>query len=527
MQSSRQTTLAPNGMVASPHYLASNVGLRVLQDGGSAMDAVIAANAVLTVIYPDQTSIGGDCFFMVFDPGTGQVVAYNGSGPAPANASAEELRNQGFNEMPRRGPYTVTVPGTIDAWFAGHERFGKLEFPRILQPAIGFARDGFPVSPRLAGAIAAQAQILPELPYLRDVLLPNGSAPESGDRLRFPLLAASLEKIGDDGRPTFYSGRIAETIASHMNDLGGWLTDDDLAIYKGEWVDPLSFDYRGTTAFGSPPNSQGITAMIELGLIEREDAGNSWGDIVSVHPQIEAKKRAFRVRDEQLGDPKFIDIDTVLLLSKSFLGELWSDYDPGFSSAGQANRVGDTVFVCAVDRDGGAVALIQSMFQAFGSGIADPETGIILHNRGSYFSLAEDSPNVLAPGKRPLHTLMPAMLLRDGNLFGPVGTQGGDVQAQVHLQLISDLVDFGLDPQEAIDAPRWVSGGPDNPNQVLLEQGFPRSTVNGLAERGHAVTIVDPWNPGAGHAQMILVDNDKGMLKGGADPRADGSAAGY
>jgi gamma-glutamyltranspeptidase/glutathione hydrolase len=514
-------------MIATPHYLASEAGLRVLEDGGSAMDAVIAANAALTVLYPDQTSIGGDCYFLVFDPDDSAVSAWNGSGPAPAAASAQQLLDTGYSSMPRRGPYTVTVPGTIDAWFAGHARHGKIEMRRLLQSAIDFARNGFPVSPRLADAIAAQAEVLPELPYLRDVLLPNGHVPNAGDLLAFPNLAESFEMIARSGRDTFYSGAIGEAIASHMVDIDGWLSLNDLAGYSGEWVDPVSIDYRGTTVYGIPPNSQGITSLIALGLLGMGTVGAEWGSAQDIHAQIEAKKRAFDVRDSRLGDPRFVDIDTDELLSERFLADLWRDFDPGSVGKGQSDRVGDTVYLCAVDGDGLAVSLIQSMYQAFGSGVADPETGIILHNRGSYFSLNEQSPNVLEPGKRPLHTLMPAMLVEGGQLLGPIGTQGGDVQAQVHIQLISDVIDYGLEPQEAIDLPRWISGGPNGPNEVLLEAGFPDSAIAGLAERGHGITVIDSWNGGAGHAQMIMRDRETGQLLGGADPRADGSAVGY
>ena len=527
MQSPRPSARAEHGMIATPHYLASKAGLEILQEGGSAMDAIIAANAALTVIYPDQTSIGGDCFFLVYDPTDSSVLAWNGSGPAPAAASRQELLNAGYNAMPRRGPYTVTVSGTIDAWFAGHDRFGKLDMDRLLKAAKAFARDGFPVSPRLSNAIAAQAEILPDLPYVGSVMLPNGRIPNPGDTLAFPNLASSFDLIADSGRDAFYKGPIADAIANHMRDIDGWLTAADLEAYSGEWVDPLSIDYRGTTVYGFPPNSQGITSLIALGLLGFETPDAEWGTSGDLHAQIEAKKRAFAVRDAELGDPKFVDIDTEAMLSPSYLEALWSDFDPQRIGMGQNDRVGDTVFLCAVDSDGLAVSMIQSMYQAFGSGVADPETGIILHNRGSYFSLNEQSPNVLEPGKRPLHTLMPSMLVKNGELLGPIGTQGGDVQAQVHIQQICDLIDYGIEPQQAIDLPRWISGGPNGPNEILLEQGFTDDAIAGLASRGHGITIIESWNGGAGHAQMIMRDPKTGELLGGADPRADGSAEGY
>ena len=521
MRATRPTTLSTNGMVATPHYLATGIGLKVLQDGGAAMDAAIAANAALTVLYPDQTSVGGDCFFLYHDAGSGEIAGYNGSGAAPMDADAATLRAQGYTSMPRYGPLAVTVPGTVDAWVAGHERFGVLDLAEVLAPAIALAANGFPVSPRLAAVLAAEAEGISQAPAMAEILFPNGVVPAAGETLPFPRLAASLRAIAVGGREVFYEGAIAEAI---VGALDGWMTPGDLAGHRGEWVAPLSSTYRGMTVLGMPPNSQGLTSLLGMRMVEREDVGATWGAPLHVHPMIEAKKRAFAIRDAHLGDPRFIDIDTDALLGDALVDELWSTYAPDAASAGRASRAGDTVYLCAVDRDGNAVSLIQSMYQSFGSWVVAGDTGIILHNRGTYFSLDAASPNVIAAGKRPLHTLMPAMLVEDGAFRGALGTQGGDAQAQVHMQLLSDLADFGMHPQQAIEAPRWISGGP---RQVLMELGFPEGTVQGLAARGHEITLIDPWNPDAGHAQMILVDHARGVLMGGADPRADGSAAGY
>ncbi|MEJ7840075.1 MAG: gamma-glutamyltransferase family protein [Thermomicrobiales bacterium] len=526
MTSDRTSARASNAMIATPHHLATDAGLNILRDGGSAMDAVIAANSALTVLYPDQTSIGGDCFFLVFDPAEDSVSAWNGSGPAPAAATADELLEAGYDSMPRRGPSTITVPGTIDGWFAGHDRYGKLDMAENLRKAVSLARDGFPVSPRLARAIANESGVLNQLPYVGEAMMPGGRIPNAGDMLVFPKLASSLELIGLSGRDVFYTGSIAESISTYLQDIGGWLTADDLASYQGEWVEPLEIDYRGTTVIGFPPNSQGITSLIALGLMELEDVDQEWDNAANLHVQIEAKKRAFRVRDSEIADPRFCDIDTSDLLSKESLRNLWSDFDPEYAGQGQSDHSGDTVYLTAVDSDGLAVSMIQSMFQAFGSGVADPQTGIILQNRGSSFSLNPERRNVLEAGKRPRHTLMPSMMLLDGTFRGSFGTQGGDVQAQVHIQLAADVIDHGFDPQQAIDLPRWLSGGPNGPNEVLLEQGFPEKTIAGLARRGHGVIVIDKWNGGAGHAQMILRDPDSGDLLGGADPRADGKAEG-
>lgn len=524
MRLSRPTTLATNGMVATPHYLASAAGLRILEAGGSAMDAVIAANAMLTVLYPDQTAIGGDCFFLVFDAGSGETLAYNGSGAAPVAMNAETLREQGYSGMPAKGGLAVTVPGTIDAWFAGHERFGKLEMTLLFDPAIALARDGFPVSARLAAVLNRDANLISSWPGLSSLLYPAGTIPAAGDRLAFPTLASSLKRIASEGRDTFYRGQIAEVIAASVQDAGGLMTVDDLNGHRGEWVEPVSIAYGGVDVLTVPPNSQGMTTLLALEMIAHKKPAPTWGTAGHIHPLVEARKRAYALRDAALGDPRFVDIDVAGLLSASTIDHIWADYDPLQATMAPYSVPGDTVYLCAVDRDGNAVSMIQSLFGNFGSCLVAGNTGIILQNRGSYFSLEEGSPNELIGGKRTLHTLMPNMLLRDGRLLGPIGTQGGDAQAQINLQLMTDVIDFGMDPQTAIESPRWISGAGF---ELLLEDGFPAETAAHLSARGHAITLIGPWNPDAGHAQMILVDERRGIIQGGADPRADGTADGY
>ncbi len=526
MRASRPTTLATHGMIATPHYLATSAGLQVLEEGGSAMDAVICANAMLTVLYPDQTAIGGDCFFMAFDAASGFTHGYNGSGPAPAAADAQGLLDEGWTAMPNKGPFAITVPGTIDAWFAGHGRFGQLDMARLLEPAIALARDGYPVSPRLATVLANQRDLIASWPGLQALVYPGGSAPQAGSLLRMPALARSLHAIAAGGRDTFYTGEIGASIAGTVANLGGWLSTADLASYTGEWVEPISAGYRGVTVRTMPPNSQGLTALLGLRMAELEDAPTKWGSVQHLHPLIEAKKRAYRVRDAEITDPSFSDIDVKGLLADSTLEALWSDYDGEQASDGQATNPGDTVYLSAVDTDGNAVSLIQSLFGAFGSCVVAENTGILLQNRGASFSLNPDRINVLESGKRTMHTLMPSMLFDREMLLGPFGTQGGDAQAQIQMQLVSNVVDFGMEPQAAIEAPRWLAGS-DAGDELLLEGGFPEGTIQQLAARSHRVTLIDPWNSGAGHAQMILLDRESGVLRGGADPRADGSAAGY
>ncbi|GIW04892.1 MAG: gamma-glutamyltranspeptidase [Thermomicrobiales bacterium] len=523
----RPAALAFNGMVATPHGLATAAGLEALRAGGTAVDAVIAANAVLTVVYPDQTSIGGDCFLLIFDARSGQVVGLNGSGRAPAAADRVALRAR-FGQMPKRGIHTVTVPGTIDAWAQASERFGRLGLDRLLQPAIRYARDGFPVTPSLADSLAWAASVDGWDESFRRIYLPGGAPLPPGARLSLPELAGSLERIAREGRDAFYTGVIAERILATSRRLGGTLTADDLAHHRGEWVQPVTTEYRGVTVAEFPPNSQGLTALIELNLVEQVNLG-PWGSADHLHPLIEAKKLAFAVRDAELTDPAFRDIDTARLASKAFARDVWTSYVPLRAGTGQPALAGDTVYLCAVDQDGNAASLIQSVYLAFGSGIVADGTGILLQCRGAYFSLEDDHPNRLEGGKRTLHTLMPGMLLRDGQLLGPIGTQGGDAQAQVHLQLITNLIDFGFEPQAAIEAPRWVAGGGpgSDPRLVALEGRFPDATFADLQHRGHTVVRTAHWDVHFGHAQMIMRDGESGLLRGGADPRADGVALGY
>ncbi len=524
----RPTTLAFNGMIATPHSLASAAGLAVLQEGGSAADAVIAANAVLTVIYPDQTAIGGDCFALYYDAASGQVQALNGSGRAPMAADREALRAAGHRTHPRRGIHAVTVPGTIDAWHALHERFGRVEMARLLRPAIGYARDGFPLSPNLRESLR-RVNDNPEFDdSWRAVYLSDGSLPAAGSRMRLPAHADTLERIGSEGRDLFYTGEIAEKLIRTSKRRGGAFSLDDLANYRAEWVEPVTIDYNGVTVAEFPPNSQGITAQIALNLVEdRPEA--PWGSADHLHPLIEAKKLAFEVRDRVLTDSSFATIDVGHLVSKAFASELWWNYDPERAGTGAMDRAGDTVYLCAVDRDGNAASLIQSIYLGFGSGVLVEDTGVLLQCRGAYFSLDDDHPNRLEGGKRTLHTLMPGMLLTDGALLGPIGTQGGDAQAQVHLQLITNLVDYSMEPQAAIEAPRWVAGGadPDRPLYVGVESRFSGGTIEELRRRGHDIDVTTEWNTDFGHAQMILRDSETGLLRGGADPRADGVAIGF
>lgn len=511
-------------MIATPHHLASSIGIQVIRDGGSAVDAAIAANAALTVLLPDQTSIGGDCFFQVWEPGVDAPAGFNGSGRAPARADAAQVRDAGLTAMPRRGSWTVTVPGTVDAWFSAHDRYGRLPMSRLLAPASNLARDGFDISPRLAAAIAASAADLAADPAAARIFLDGGVAPAPGFRLVNPGLGNALDRIGVEGRSAFYTGPIAAAILEVAGGDAGWLSANDLASHAGEWVEPVASSYRGATIWELPPNSQGITAQLALAMADRESFGGQWDEPAWLHVLIEAKKRAFSIRDRYLADPPHTVATVEELLDAGTIERLWADFDPETATAGQATLPGDTIYLAAIDRDGLAVSLIQSIYQGFGSGLVAGDTGIVLQNRGSYFSLISGHPNELAGGKRPLHTLMPGMIDVPGRVRGPFGTQGGDAQAQIHMQLASHLIDDGASPVDAIERPRWFAGDARlDPFGVVVEAGMSEAAIGGLRERGHHVVQVEPGWPHAGYAQMVLRDMTSGALIGAADPRAEGS----
>jgi gamma-glutamyltranspeptidase/glutathione hydrolase len=373
--------------------------------------------------------------------------------------------------------------------------------------------------------LANQRNLIETWPGLKAIAYPDGTPPAAGSLLRQSRLATSLESIAQEGRDAFYSGAIAEAISRTIANLGGWMTSNDLASHQGEWVDPIHAGYRDATVATMPPNAQGITALIGLRMADHEDIpAATWGSGQHIHPLVEAARRAYTVRDAEVTDPRFRSIDTAALLADDAIDALWQDYRPDQASAQNASAHGDTVYLCAVDADGNAVSMIQSLFGAFGSCVVAEGTGILLQNRGSSFSLDPDHANVLQGGKRTMHTLMPSMLFRGDELVGPFGTQGGDAQARITMQLASNLVDFGMEPQMAIEAPRWLAG---SDGSLIMEQGFPDGTVQSLASRGHRITLIDSLNSGAGHAQMVLRNLETGLLMGAADPRADGSAAGY
>lgn len=525
----RPNTYAQNGIVATPHYLASQAGLRVLQDGGNAVDAIIAANAMLNVVYPHQCHIGGDLFAVVWDPAAGALAGLNASGPAPAGESIERVRGLGNTTMPDRGALSVSVPGTVGGWQQLSQRFGRFELGRVLEPAIGYARDGAPMSRLFARAVDVNTGLLQRDPGARELFL--GLVSRGGDIFRQPGLAATFEQVARSGRDGFYTGEVAEDIVATLQSFDAVMTLDDLSTYEPEWVTPLTSTYRDIELLEMPPNTQGPAAILLANIAEGwpvQDLGHVTA--AGVHAYVEAKHCAWHERDTHIADPKFHDVPVDRFLSKDVAATYRNNIDMERASnpAALASETGDTVYLCAVDRDGMAVSLIQSVYNNFGSGVVAAKSGVLFQNRASAFSLDPGNANSLQGGKRPRHTLIPAMLLRDGVPEVVFGTMGADGQAQTHLQLLLGMVDFGLEPQDAIEAPRWRSSvDPDGRVWVLVDRHMDPETIAGLRERGHEVVVGEQWDSALGHAQAIRIDRERGVLIGGADPRGDGIAAGW
>ena len=521
-----------DGVVAAPHYLASLAGVNVLRDGGSALDAALAANMVMAVVWPHMCGPGGDLFAQVWSSSERKLFGLNASGRAGRGMSVAAYRAQGLESMPQRGTRAVTVPGAVDGWFSLHRRFGRLEMPRVARDAIHHARDGFRVTPSAVGAIRGSAQLLAENGGGAAVFLRNGVAPSPGDALRLPDLANTLEQIAADGPGVMYSGALGARLLDFLTSHGGGLRPEDFAAQRSEWVEPLMVDYRDVQVSELPPNSQGVALLEILRMLDGFDvAEHSQTSAALVHALVERKKLAFADRDTYVADPAHAEVPVDLLLDRERTRERARHIGPT-ASAGQPRTVGrsvdgDTIYLCAADRDGNVVSLIQSLYAAFGSGVHVPGTGVTLHNRGFGFNLIEGHPNALAPGKRPMHTLMPGMALRGGQPWLAFGTRGADGQPQTGLQLLNGLLDFELDLQSAIEAPRWAHGAPGGrypASALVLEGRFSASVAEDLAARGHEVMLADAVDQVMGTAQTIQVDQARGCYIGASDPRGDGVA---
>ena len=525
-------------MVACPHALASEAGVEVLKAGGSAVDAAIAASAVLSVVYPHMTSVGGDQFWLVWDASRRAVRFLNAGGRAAASGTLEWFARHGLGEIPRRGilPATLTTPGAVDGWCEAHAALGRLSLARDLARAIECAREGFPVTERLATWTAAAVDVLAEHPHAAAIFLPEGRAPRPGEGLQNADLARTLERIGAHGRSGFYEGETAREMARFSGEQGGFFGARDLAEQRARWGEPVSTTYRGVTIYETPPPTQGLSVLQMLNLLEPYDLArlDRLGPD-AVHLLVQAKQIAFHDRDRFIADPDFVKVPVARLVSKAYAAERRAVLDPAHALPWDrvpsfGSLEGDTVAVCAVDADGNAVALIHSVYGIYGAGVVAGRTGVVLQNRSAYFSLDPAHPNRLEPGKIPLHTLIASLAFKGDALWQVFGCMGADGQPQIHLQAYTAMIDHGLDVQEAVAGPRWLAGrfALGEPRDLLnMEARFPAATLAELERRGHTVHRWPDWHERAGHAHGITIDPATGTRIGGADPRSDGAAMGY
>jgi gamma-glutamyltranspeptidase/glutathione hydrolase len=520
----RSAAYAQSGMAATSHPLATLTALDVLRGGGNAVDAAIAAVAVQCVVEPHMTGIGGDCFCLLA-PASGGVVAVNGSGRAPAAATPERLAALGVTRIEPTSPHSVTVPGAIAGWALLLERAGTRGLDELLQPAIRLAEEGFPVTPRVGADWARNAGRLEASPGAGALYLPGGAAPEVGRVFRLPALARTLRRVAEQGARGFYEGEAAACMVATLEGLGGLHTRDDFAAATAETVEPIHSSYRGVRVYECPPNGQGVVALLMLNLLEGFDlAGLEPLSAERLHLVAEATRLAFRDRDALLADPALAEVPTARLVDKAYAKELRERIDPERALAELPPPLlephPETVYLTVVDRDLNAVSLINSIYDSFGSGLACPDTGVLFHDRGTAFSLAPGHPNRIAPGKRPMHTIIPALAFKGGELWASLGVMGGDFQPVGHALVLGNLIDHGMDPQEAVDLARIMA----YPGDLEVERGIPAAARSGLERRGHR--IVERQKP-LGGGQVILVDRARGVLVGGSDPRKDGLALGF
>jgi gamma-glutamyltranspeptidase/glutathione hydrolase len=537
----RSEVIAPKAMAATSHPLATQIALDVMKQGGSAVDAAIAANAALGLMEPTGNGMGGDFFAIVWDPKTRKLHGYNGSGRSPRSLTLEYFQQKGITDIPPTGPLPVSVPGAVDGWFALHGRFGKLPMKQVLAPTIGYARDGHPVAETVAYYWNRSVPRLSQYPGFKEQFTIGGRAPRTGELWKNPSLANTLQKLADGGRDAFYKGEIARTIDAYFKANGGFLSYEDLAAHQGEWVDPVSTNYRGYDVWELPPNGQGIAALQMLNVLEGYDFSRiAFGSPEHVHLFVEAKKLAFADRARWYADPAFQPAPVARLISKPYAAERrklisadkpLKEVQPGTP---QELQEGDTIYLTTADASGMMVSLIQSNYRGMGSGMTPPGLGFILQDRGEMFVLKPGHPNSYEPGKRPFQTIIPAFITRDGKPFVSFGLMGGAMQPQGHVQIVMNLVDFGMNLQEAGDAPRIQHEGSTEPTGqntsmsdggvVQLESGFPYETVRALMDKGHHVE----WALGPyGGYQAIRRDPQTGVYYGASESRKDGQAAGY
>lgn len=523
----RSPVHSTHGMACTSHPLATLTAIDVLRRGGNALDAAVAACAVQCVVEPESTGIGGDCFCLYSREGSTDLVAFNGSGWAPAAASIEWYRKQGISALPRQSPHAVTVPGAVDAWQTLIEDHGRLSLGELLQPAIEYAREGYVIGSRVATDFASQLRLLRGDANAARIFLADGKPPAVGTRQRQPELAATLERIANDGRDAFYRGPVAEEIVAYLQERGGLHTLEDFATYRGEYVSPIATEFRGNTVYECPPNGQGVIALLLLNIMaDLDPVGKEPTNVERLHQEIEAGRLAYADRAVYVADPRYAQVPVAMLLSQEHARELRAAIGPRAqaheSGRYSASAHASTVYICVVDKDRNACSFINSLFSNFGSGLVTARSGVVLHNRAQGFVLDAGHPNCIAPRKRPLHTLIPGMVARDGRVVMPFGVMGGQYQAFGHMQFLTRFFDYGLDVQEAMDAPRVF---PDPwSDEVQVESGVPDEVQAGLRAKGH--NLVAPPKP-LGGAQAIWIDWQEDVLTGGSEPRKDGCALGY
>ena len=518
----RSPVIACEGMAATSHPLATLTAVDVLRAGGNAADAAVAAVAALCVVEPHMTGIGGDCFCLIAQPGK-PVWGYNGCGRASAKASTEALLKQGIRQIAFDSAHAVTVPGAVEAWDAILKARGRFPLERALAPAIRFAEGGFPVASRIASDWSGAVGKLAADPGAAKHFLFNGRAPAEGDVIKLPALAATLKAIAKSGPRAFYEGPIAEDMVATLSARGSVLTLEDFARHRGSEDVPISTDYRGLELVELPPNGQGLTALVLLNILEQFDLGKfeALGPD-RFHLMLEAARMAFAVRDTHIADPAHMRTKVAALLDKAFAMTLAGRIDPSRRVPLPATPTpgSDTIYMTVVDRDRMAVSIINSLYSGFGVGICTERSGVMFNNRGACFVLDPEHPNALGPSKRPMHTIIPALAMRGGRCDTSFGVMGAHYQPMGHVQMVLNWVDYGMDVQSAIDAPRAFFEG----ELTLVERGMPAATVEGLRQRGHQVMLApSPW----GGAQAIRIDWDRGVLIGGSEPRKDGCALGY
>ena len=533
----RSPVLAEHGMVCTSHPLASQIGLDILKQGGNAIDAAIAANAALGLMEPTGCGVGGDLFAIVWDAKTQKLYGLNGSGRSPKSMTLDTLKAMGLEKIPAYGPLPVSVPGAVDGWTSLHDKFGSMPLKKILAPAIGYAEEGFPVT-ELIGYYLGSIDRFSRMGYpnIKETYYdPNGGErPKNGDRYRNPALADTYRAIAKKGREGFYEGEVAQTITTFIKEQGGFLSLEDLSSHHSQWVEPVSVNYRGYDVWELPPNGQGIAALQLLNILENKDFSDvRWGSEEHLHLFTEAKKRVFEDRAKYYADMDMAEVPVEALLSKEYAAENFNELKP-YASTYDAGEIsaGETIYLTVADKDGNMISLIQSNYRGMGSGMVPPGLGFMLQDRGELFSLEEGYNNTYEPGKRPFHTIIPAFITKDGAPLMSFGVMGGDFQPQGHAQIVMNMVDYGMNVQEAGDAPRWDHSGGSSPvtgpstdkGEVHVESGIPYETVRGLMGRGHKVGFARGIYGGY---QAIYRDPETGFYHGASESRKDGQAVGY